>query len=93
MGSESGPEGNSPGGGSIKSPPCLEDGLQGRAKDVLVISDGVATIGNGLIQLLIAYETADIPAPGTQGSRERERELRPSQNVERSQENQERGVG
>lgn len=40
----------------------LEDGLKGRVKVLHVISEGVATIGNGLMKLLIAYEAADILA-------------------------------
>lgn len=52
------------GGGRIKSTLCLEDELKGGEKVVLVISEGVAPVGKGLIQLLIAYETASVTAPG-----------------------------
>lgn len=36
------------GGGRVKSPLCLGDGLKGGAKVVLVISEGLATVGKGL---------------------------------------------
>lgn len=65
VGSESGTQREIPrGGGRVKSPLCLKDGLKERVKVVHVISNGVAAVGNGLIQLLIAYEAADVPAPG-----------------------------
>lgn len=55
MGSESGPEGNSQGGGRVKSTLCLEDELK-EGEVVLVISEGVAAVGNSFIQLLIVYK-------------------------------------
>ena len=56
------------------SPLCLKDGLKERVKVVHVISKGVAAVGNGLTQLLIAYEAADVPAPEeTRQEREWER--------------------
>lgn len=48
MGSESDPEGNSQGGGRVKSTLCLEDELKG-GEVVLVISEGVAAVGHGFI--------------------------------------------
>lgn len=50
--------------------------LRQEQKLYLFFSEGVAAIGNGFIQVLPAYEIADILAPGRQGRRERERELK-----------------
>lgn len=65
MGSESGPEGNSQGGGRVKSTLCLKGG-----EVVLVISEGVAAVGNGFIQLLIVYKLQMFQLQGRQGRRE-----------------------
>ena len=51
-------------GGRLRSTLCLEDELKGGEKIVLVVSEGVAAVGKGLTQLLIAYDTAGVPAPG-----------------------------
>lgn len=58
----------------------------------LFFSEGVAAIGNGLIQGLTAYEIADILAPGRQSRRERKTELKTrSECGERSRESGEEG--
>lgn len=69
MGSESGPEGNSQGGGRVKSTLCLQDELKG-GEVVLVIPEGVAAVGNGFIQLLIVYKLQMFQLQGRQGRRE-----------------------
>lgn len=77
MGSESRTQREIPrGGGRVKSPLGLKDGLEEGVEVVHVISKGVAAVANGLLQLLTVYKLQMFQPLGRPGRRERGKELK-----------------
>lgn len=64
------------GGGRVKSPLGLKDGLEEGVEVVHVISKGVAAVANGLLQLLTVYKLQMFQPLGRPGRRERGKELK-----------------
>lgn len=92
MGSESGTPRETPRGGGRGR---VESGgwTWGGGKVLHVISEGVATVGNDLMQLPIAYEAADVLAPGEIRQEDKGKKTQGQVIMQRGSENQERRMG
>ena len=79
------------GGGWVKSPLGLKDGLEESVEFVHVISEGIAAVANVLLQLLTVYKLQIFQPLGRPGRRERGKEFKSrsecAERVRRSVEN------
>lgn len=64
------------GGGRVKSPLGLKNGLEKGEEFIHVISEGMAAVANGLLQLLTVYKLRMFQPLGRPGRRERGQELK-----------------